>query len=58
MRRGVTRQPLGVERVLVDPEIEAARTGVPHALNYFVPSWDGRYVAYGMSAGGSEDASL
>jgi prolyl oligopeptidase len=23
-----------------------------------MPSWDGRYLAYGMSAGGSEDASL
>ena len=48
----------GAEKVLVDPELEAARTGVPHAINYFVPSWDGRHVAYGMSAGGSEDTSL
>ena len=48
----------GVERVLVDPEEDARRTGIPHALNYFEPSWDGRYVAYGMSAGGSEDASM
>jgi len=54
MRVGVT----GAERVLVDPEADAKRTGIPHALNYFEPSWDGRYVAYGMSAGGSEDASL
>jgi prolyl oligopeptidase len=29
---------------------------VPHAINYFSPSWDGRYLAYGMSAGGSEQA--
>ena len=48
----------GAERVLVDAELAAKRTGVPHAINYFVPSWDGKYVAYGMSAGGSEDASL
>lgn len=48
----------GAEKVLVDPELEAKRTGVPHAVNYFVPSWDGKHVAYGMSAGGSEDASL
>ena len=48
----------GAEKVLVDPEAEAKRTGVPHAVNYFVPSWDGKHVAYGMSAGGSEDASL
>ncbi len=48
----------GAERILVDPEVDAKRTGVPHAINYFQPSWDGKYVAYGMSAGGSEDASL
>lgn len=54
MRTGYT----GATRVLVDPEVAAKETGVPHAINYFKPSWDGRYVAYGMSAGGSEDASL
>jgi prolyl oligopeptidase len=48
----------GPEKVLVDPDVQAQRTGVPHAINFFVPSWDGRYVAYGMSAGGSENASL
>lgn len=48
----------GAERIVVDPELEAKRTGVPHAVNYFRPSWDGKYVAYGMSSGGSEDASL
>ncbi len=48
----------GVERVLVDPEVMAKKTGMPHAINYFQPSWDGRYVAYGVSAGGSEDAAL
>ncbi len=48
----------GSERILVDPEVDAKRTGVPHAINYFRPSWDGKYVAYGLSAGGSEDASL
>lgn len=48
----------GAERTLVDPERMSQRTGVPHAINYFSPSWDGQHVAYGMSAGGSEDASL
>jgi prolyl oligopeptidase len=48
----------GAARVLVDPQLTAAATGVPHAINYFVPSWDGKTLAYGMSAGGSEDASL
>lgn len=54
MRTGLT----GAERVLVDPELDAKRTGVPHAINYFRPAWDGKHVAYGISAGGSEDASL
>lgn len=54
MREGLT----GAERVLVDAEVEAKKTGVPHAINYFKPSWDGKTLAYGMSAGGSENASL
>ncbi len=48
----------GAQRILVDPEVGAKQTGVPHAINYYKPSWDGKYIAYGMSAGGSEDASL
>ena len=48
----------GAPSILVDPEVASKATGVPHAINYFRPSWDGKYVAYGMSAGGSEDASL
>ncbi len=55
----VVRQGLnGAERVLVDPQRLAAQTGVPHAVNYFMPSWNGRWLAYGMSAGGSEQADL
>lgn len=47
------------ERVLVDPQrLADAAGGVPHAINYFAPSWDGKYLAYGVSAGGSEAASL
>jgi prolyl oligopeptidase len=45
-------------RLLVDPEVISKKTGTPHAINYMVPSWSGRYVAYGMSAAGSEDAEL
>ena len=48
----------GAERVLVDPDALTRARGVPHAINYFKPSWDGRTLAYGISAGGSEDASL
>jgi prolyl oligopeptidase len=54
MRRGDG----GDEVLLVDPEMLHKRTGKPHAINYFTPSPDGRYVAYGISAGGSEAAVL
>ncbi|MFM2065869.1 MAG: hypothetical protein RLZZ584_778 [Pseudomonadota bacterium] len=48
----------GAERVIVDPQQLMRSTGVPHAINYWQPSWDGRTLAYGLSAGGSEDAAL
>ncbi|MBL8315978.1 MAG: prolyl oligopeptidase family serine peptidase [Rubrivivax sp.] len=55
----VVRQGLqGSERVLFDPETLRAKTGKPHAINYFSPSPDGRLVALGVSASGSEEASL
>ena len=54
MRTGLA----GAERVLVDPEVETARTGVPHSISYFMPSWDSEHVAYGLAAGGSENASI
>ncbi len=41
---------------MVDPEAIGREKGAPHAINYFAPSDDGRHVAYGISAGGSEDA--
>ena len=50
--------PNGPDRVLVDPEQMSKATGVPHAINYFMPSWDGKTLAYGVSSGGSENASL
>lgn len=53
-RRGLD----GAETVLVDPDELEKRDGVPHAINYYTPSPDGRYVAYGMSRRGSESASL
>ncbi|HTP39476.1 MAG TPA: prolyl oligopeptidase family serine peptidase [Steroidobacteraceae bacterium] len=48
----------GVERVLVDPDSLRKATGVPHAINYYSPSWDAKYVAYGVSKGGDEQAEL
>jgi len=53
------RAALGApEKLLLDPEVFRKSTGKPHAINYFVPSPDGRYLAYGVSASGSEQAVL
>jgi prolyl oligopeptidase len=52
------RSPSDEEVVLVDPDDFQKRTGLPHAINYFEPSWDGRYVAFGISAQGSEKAEI
>lgn len=48
----------GAGRLLGDPEQLEKATGKPHAINYFTPSPDGRRVAYGLSAQGSEQAEL
>jgi prolyl oligopeptidase len=41
------------EKLLVDPE-KLATGGKHYTINYFLPSLDGKYVAYGISEGGSE----
>ncbi len=47
----------GKERLLVDPTKTPANE--PHfSIDYFVPSRDGRYVAYAISPGGSEESVL
>jgi len=46
------------EKLLVDPDRFKGADGVPHAINYYFVSFDGRYAAYGESAGGSENATL
>lgn len=46
----------GRDRVLLDPNTRAADGTV--ALDWWVPSWDGKLVAYGLSEGGSEDSTL
>jgi len=48
----------GAERLLVDPEAIGRKAGRPHAINYFAASHNGRLVAYGISAGGSEMAEI
>ena len=52
------RDRAGKEALLVDPDDWEKRTGRPHAINYFEPSDDGRFLAFGISAAGSEDASI
>lgn len=48
----------GAERVLFDPETLRKATGTPHAINWHSASPDGLKVALGVSAGGSEEASM
>jgi prolyl oligopeptidase len=47
----------GAIRTLIDPD-QFMTNGVPEAINFVMPSPDGKYAAYGVSAGGSEKASL
>ncbi len=55
----VMRQGLqGKETLIFDPELLKKRTGKPHSIDYATPSPDGRLVALGVSAGGSEEAVL
>ena len=52
------RSPDGKERILADPDDWQKETGQPHAINYFSPAPDGKHVAFGVSAAGSEAASI
>ena len=54
MRRGAA----GPDKLLFDPETLKKKTGKPHAINYYSASPDGKLVAVGVSAAGSEDASM
>jgi prolyl oligopeptidase len=47
----------GQERLLVDPE-KLSKDGKHRSIDYFTPSLDGTYVAYGLSEGGSENSVL
>ena len=48
----------GAERLLVDPDAGAQAGAGPHAIEFYRASNNGRYVAYAVSAGGSEDAVI
>ncbi len=50
----VRRSVEAPENVVVDP----ARFGAKHAIDFFIPSPNARFVAYGVSEAGSEDAVL
>jgi len=48
----------GEEKLLVDPDALAHANGVPYAVTFFSPSDSGKLMAYGLSTGGSEEASI
>ena len=48
----------GRERLLVDPNAVKGARGGHVAIDYFAPSFDNRYVAYGVSSAGSEETVL
>jgi prolyl oligopeptidase len=48
----------GDEHLLLDPAQLGAESTTHYSIDYFSPSWDGRFVAYGLSAGGSEQSLL
>ncbi|PCE23827.1 hypothetical protein BWP39_29545 [Paraburkholderia acidicola] len=48
----------GEEHILVDPAKLSTDSAHHFALDWYSPSWDGRYVAYGVSEGGSEKSVL
>ena len=41
-------------QLLVDPEALGAEGEQHYSVDTYMPSWDGRYVAYGLAQGGSE----
>jgi prolyl oligopeptidase len=46
------------ERILVDPEKIVSPDGKHFSIDFFGPSLDGKYVAYGLSPGGSENSVI
>ena len=48
----------GRERLLVDPERVTSADGKHSALDYYAPSPDNKYLAYGISPGGSENSVI
>ena len=54
-----TREGLaGAEKLVLDPQKFVTQGGSHWSINYYAPSFDGRYVVVGASPGGSEDAVM
>jgi len=53
----LVRDPSGKSRTLLDPA-SFEKDGSHAAIDYFAPSWDGRYVLAGVSLGGSENSTI
>ncbi len=54
VRKGVG----GTERLMVDPEALQGKSDKHFAIDWFSPSLDNKYLAYGLSEGGSEQSVL
>jgi prolyl oligopeptidase len=48
----------GAEHLLLDPASLGKATSTHFALDFYMPSWDGRLIAIGISAGGSEESVI
>ena len=48
----------GKDRLLVDPDIAGGSKDAHAAIDWFSPSPDNKYLAYGLSLGGSEESVL
>ncbi|HEX4596598.1 MAG TPA: prolyl oligopeptidase family serine peptidase [Burkholderiaceae bacterium] len=48
----------GEEHLLIDPGALGKGTSTHFSLDYFMPSWDGHRLVYGISTGGSEQSAL
>lgn len=53
----LVRDADGKSRTLLDP-VSLEQGGAHAAIDYFAPSWDGRYVIAGVSLGGSENSTI
>lgn len=48
----------GKERLLLDPDAVKSSDGLHSAIDYYAPSPDNKYLVYGISTGGSEQAVI